>query len=248
MKERVVKNDENKRNFKKNEEYTIDKLKKIISNSTNSHRRKFLAHQLRSLTRKEQSKKRRERKKIESDGGKVTRQIPNTIESLRVLDETIVEDADEEVVEAERVDEFSDYMNKKVVPKLLITTSENPSIKLKNFIKELLLTIPSSYYYKRGNFRAKSIMKYAINKEFTDVIIIVEHLKKPYGMYISHLPEGPTSFFRLTSLKLSQEMKGSAALTTHLPEVLLNNFTTRLGRRVAKQLMALFPQVNSSLK
>lgn len=65
-------------------------------------------------------------------------------------------------------------------------------------------------------------------------------------MYISHLPEGPTSFFKLTNVKLAQEMRGSAALTTHSPEVVLNNFTTRLGRRAARQLAALFPQVSSA--
>lgn len=100
-------------------------------------------------------------------------------------------------------------------------------------------------FLQRDNYRLKSVVKYAAHKEFTDVIILAEHLKRPCGMYICHLPEGPTSFFKLTNVKLAQEMKGSAALTTHDPEVILNNFTTRLGRRAARQLAALFPQVCS---
>lgn len=80
------------------------------------------------------------------------------------------------------------------------------------------------------------------------MIILAEHRKRPSGLYISHLPEGPTSFFKLTNVKLAQEMEGSAATTTHLPEVILNNFTTRLGQRTARQLAALFPQVGIKIK
>lgn len=57
--------------------------------------------------------------------------------------------------------------------------------------------------------------------------------------------EGPTSYFRLSGVRLAQEMHGGATMTTHLPELLLNNFTTRLGRRVARQLAALFPLVRA---
>lgn len=103
-----------------------------------------------------------------------------------------------------------------------------------------------SSYLQRNNYRIQSIVKYATNKEFTDVVILAEHLKRPSGIYICHLPEGPTSFFKLTNVKLAKEMKGSAATTTHLPEVILNNFASRLGRRTARQLAALFPQVRVS--
>lgn len=58
-----------------------------------------------------------------------------------------------------------------------------------------------------------------------------------------HLPKGPTSYWRLTRLKLGQEMKGGATCNaSHNPELILNNFTTRLGRRLGRQLAALFPQ------
>lgn len=96
---------------------------------------------------------------------------------------------------------------------------------------------------QRSHYRLKSIIKYATHKGFTDIIILAEHHRRPCGMYICHLPEGPTSFFKLTNVKLARDMKGSAALTTHHPEVILNNFTTRLGRRAARQLAVLFPQV-----
>lgn len=226
---------------KPKKELTIEKLRGMIPTTASRSRRRQFVGKLRTLVQREKAAKRRSRKKQEERGEEVVRQTPNTIESLRVKDDTVVED-DAEIAEADEVDEFATYMSGERPPKLLLTTSPNPSKQLLAFIKELVLIVPSMYYYKRGTYRLQSIVKYATNKEFTDVLVLAEHRKKPCGLYICHLPEGPTSFFRLTNVKLAQEMYGSAALTTHSPEVILNNFTTRLGRRVARQLMALFPQ------
>jgi ribosome production factor 1 len=87
------------------------------------------------------------------------------------------------------------------------------------------------------------MIEWAKTKEFTDVIIVTEKAKKPTGFYISHLPEGPTSFWKMTRLKLGADIKGGATCNaSHMPELMLNNFDTRLGRRVGRQLAALFPQ------
>lgn len=226
-------------------ELTIGKLRQLIPKVTNKGRRRQFAGKLRALVQCEKSKKRRARKAADERGEDVVRQAPHTIETLRVPDDAIVPEDDTNDLEASEIDEFSSYVSGERVPKLLLTTSRNPSKRLLSFVKELLLIIPSTYYYKRGDYRLKSIVKYATNKEFTDVLVLAEHKKKPCGLYICHLPEGPTSFFRLTNVKLAQDMPGGAAVTTHSPEVILNNFTTPLGRRVARQLMALFPQVRS---
>lgn len=60
-------------------------------------------------------------------------------------------------------------------------------------------------------------------------------------MHIIHLPEGPTSIFRIRNLKLSKEIKNIGDPSGHKPELILNNFDTRLGHRVARQLASLFP-------
>merc|ERR1719378_1354899 len=87
------------------------------------------------------------------------------------------------------------------------------------------------------------MVKAAIDKDFTDFLVISEKSKKPNGIYISHLPEGPTSFWRMTRLKLGADIKGGATCNaSDAPELVLNNFDTRLGRRVGRQLAALFPQ------
>ena len=60
-------------------------------------------------------------------------------------------------------------------------------------------------------------------------------------MIISHLPEGPTAQFKVTSIVEQKHIKNHGRVTNHLPEIILNNFTTRLGHRVGRFLGSLFP-------
>ena len=55
--------------------------------------------------------------------------------------------------------------------------------------------------------------------------------------------EGPTAYFKLSNVVLAQDIAGGASTSTHTPELLLNNFKTSLGRRVARLLGSLFPIV-----
>jgi len=156
---------------------------------------------------------------------------------------TIFNDADGDENGMLTWDEFEKYFSGDQVPKLLLTTQKKPSSKLFDFMKELIHVIPNTFYYPRKEFTFKKICKEAGERGFTDIILFHEKAKQVQGMYICHLPNGPTSYWRLTRLKLGQEMKGSATCNaTHNPELILNNFVTRLGRRVGRQLLALFPQ------
>lgn len=51
-------------------------------------------------------------------------------------------------------------------------------------------------------------------------------------MWVIHLPGGPTAKFKITSTRLSKEIKNHGATTSHKPELILNNFNTRLGHSV----------------
>lgn len=61
-------------------------------------------------------------------------------------------------------------------------------------------------------------------------------------MVLSYLPDGPTAHFGMRSVRLHKEIerKGKEP-TEHTPEVILNNFTTRLGHPVGRMLACLFP-------
>lgn len=73
------------------------------------------------------------------------------------------------------------------------------------------------------------------------MLVINENRKQPDGLLVIHLPNGPTAHFRVSNVKITTEMKKShKAITTHRPEVVLNNFTTRLGLSVGRMLGALF--------
>ena len=63
-------------------------------------------------------------------------------------------------------------------------------------------------------------------------------------MIISHLPDGPTACFRLSSSRLGKTIEGHGKATSHIPEIMLNKFSTRLGRRVGRFLGSLFPHVS----
>lgn len=214
-----------------------------FSHIKNKHKRSQMVQVMKKEQKKNKSKTRRAKREAEARGEVVDRPEPRTIEKLREADETIVPPEDSEVEDDEAQDEFEKYFQDGKTPKILLTTQKKPSARLFDFLKELIHTIPNTFYYPRKQFAFKNICKQASEKGFTDIVLFQEKAKVVQGVYITHLPEGPTSYWRLTRLKLGQEIKGGATCNAeHQPELILNNFQTRLGRRIGRQLAALFPQ------
>ena len=56
----------------------------------------------------------------------------------------------------------------------------------------------------------KKIVKYATARGFTDVAVFNENKKHVNGLLLIHLPAGPTAHFKLSSLKLSKDIKVGA--------------------------------------
>jgi len=83
----------------------------------------------------------------------------------------------------------------------------------------------------------------ATNRAFTDVIIFNENKKSPNGLLLIHLPDGPTAHFKLSSIVLAKDVFNHARPSDHQPELILNNFGTRLGARIARFFTSLLPQV-----
>lgn len=209
----------------------------------NKHKRSQMVQLMKQEKKKQKAKVRRSRREAEARGEKVERQEPCSIDKMREPDETIVPADAGEVEEDEAMDEFEKYFQGGKKPKILVTTQKKPSRKMYAFLKELVCVIPNCFYYPRKEFPFKKICEYASNRDFTDVMLFHERAQVLQGVYISHLPKGPTSYWRITRLKLGQEMKGGASCNaSHNPELILNQFVTRLGRRLARQLAALFPQ------
>ncbi|CAG2057540.1 unnamed protein product [Timema podura] len=187
--------------------------------------------------------KKDERKKKKMSGA--PKQVPRTLESTREKDETMLDQLDESQVEELQydltVDPFSKYFDKTYEPKVLITYSDNPLRKTRIFGKELRRIIPNSINLLRNRSGVKKMVKSCIEKGFTDIIIINENMRQPNGLLVVHLPDGPTANFRLSNVKITSELRRNhKEISTHRPEVVLNNFQTQLGNTVSRMLASLF--------
>uniref|UniRef100_A0A915DNL1 Brix domain-containing protein n=1 Tax=Ditylenchus dipsaci TaxID=166011 RepID=A0A915DNL1_9BILA len=156
-------------------------------------------------------------------------------------DDTYIEEGDKEVLQDDTTDAMANYFSRDITPKILITTSPNAKLKTWKFCFELRKCIPNTEIFTRKNVAIKRIVKQAIEKQFTDLVIVHEDNKRPNGIIISHLPEGPTAYFKINTLEYTKQIKGHGESTSHFPEVVLNNFKTRLGHSVGRLLSCLFP-------
>jgi rRNA maturation protein Rpf1 len=106
----------------------------------------------------------------------------------------------------------------------------------------LQTVFPSAVFYKRQGYALKKIIEYAKQNGFTDVVVVNEDKKVLNGMVVCHLPDGPTAVFNLSSVILNRDIKGRGKPTDHKPELVLNNFGTRLGYRIGRMFGSLFCQ------
>jgi ribosome production factor 1 len=109
------------------------------------------------------------------------KQIPHTLDNTREVDDTIVGPDDEEVMGDEADDEFAQYFSGAVAPKLMVTTSPRPSVKVYPVIAELLNVFPGSFFYKRGTYALKQIVGWATKHGFTHLLVLSERNSEPAG-------------------------------------------------------------------
>jgi ribosome production factor 1 len=127
----------------------------------------------------------------------------NTIESMRVKDETIITEIDDDIKGEHEVDEFAKYFNKETKPRILMTTNRRPKGKVFDFMKEIDSCIPNIEYWPRKNIAVQEMIKQANERgDFTDLMLWYEKNGKPHSLILCHLPKGPTATFRVSGLKL----------------------------------------------
>ena len=236
-----------------------NELKRIESVNTknpgkyvkNKEKRREIVMKRNSLRKKLKAKIRRNNQK---DTTYVNKTEVRTIDNQREKDHTYIdldfevegaENNEEETVkehikEAEN-DEFSSYFNKEYEPQIMITTSIKYTSAIFKFIKDLKDCIPNLYFYYREKRNVTKLIEFATEKQFTDIIIVYERLRKPYRLAICHLPDGPTLEFKLSNVIYHKEIRDSATTSDHNPELIFKNFKTKLGFRVNRALHSLFP-------
>lgn len=79
-------------------------------------------------------------------------------------------------------DEYSNIGSRE--PKVCITTSRDPSSRLKQFAKEVKLCIPNSQAVNRGNTRTDELVDACKKADFTDMIFLNETRGMPDGLVI----------------------------------------------------------------
>lgn len=126
-------------------------------------------------------------------------------------------------------------------PKIMLTTSRDPSSRLKMFVKELRLIFPNSQRMNRGNYEMKQLLHACRANNVTDFIIVHEHRGVPDALVICHLPYGPTAYFTLSDVIMRHDIPNIGTMSEQYPHLVFHNFKSKLGTRVTNILKYLFP-------
>ncbi|KAI6120740.1 anticodon-binding protein [Pisolithus croceorrhizus] len=145
-------------------------------------------------------------------------------------------------------DPFAPYFNfaddPHIPPKVLITTSPKASRATYDFCDELVGVFPGAEYIRRKKgkgFEVGRIAGWAAGRGYKHMLVVNEDMKKPNAITFIYLPNGPTAYFKLSSVELTKHIFGHARATPHNPELVLNNFATSLGHAVGRMFQTLFP-------
>ncbi|CAF1099968.1 unnamed protein product [Adineta steineri] len=126
-------------------------------------------------------------------------------------------------------------------PKVIITTSHDPSSKLKQFSKELNRLIPNSQRINRGNYNSRQIVEACRSNQVTDLILVQETRGVPDVIQISHFPYGPTASFSLSNVVMRHDVPDVGPMSEQYPHLIFSNLTSKLGQRTTNILKYLFP-------
>jgi U3 small nucleolar ribonucleoprotein protein IMP4 len=128
-------------------------------------------------------------------------------------------------------------------PRVIVTTSRDPSARLAQFAKELRLLLPDSQRLNRGGLVVADLVAACRANEFTDIVIAHEHRGEPDGLIVCHLPYGPTAFFNLSNVVMRHDIRDAALGTVSeaQPHLIFHGFHSALGQRVADVLKYIFP-------
>ncbi|XP_063678826.1 U3 small nucleolar ribonucleoprotein protein IMP4-like [Bolinopsis microptera] len=126
-------------------------------------------------------------------------------------------------------------------PKLVLTTSHDPSSRLKQFAKEIRLILPNCQRLNRGHFVVKDLVEACKSNDVTDLVVLHEHRGVPDSIVICHLPYGPTAYFSLSNVVMRHDIPNVGPVQEVYPHLIFQNFTTKLGKRLESILKYLFP-------
>ncbi|PPQ62865.1 hypothetical protein CVT24_006263 [Panaeolus cyanescens] len=234
------------------------------SSIKNKIKREEVAKKTKKAKNQAKLKKRLEQAKVEANDPaarkkRLAENVPRTLDNMREFDPSILtadpsssnqNEQFEELASDLAQDPFASYFttvdDPTVPPKILITTSPKASKATYAFCDELVGVFPGAEFIRRKKgkgFEVGRIAGWAADRGYKHLCVINEDMKKPNAITLVHLPNGPSAYFKLTSVELTQQIFGHARATPHFPELVLNNFVTRLGHAVGRLFQTTFPQL-----
>ncbi|KAI1715387.1 brix domain-containing protein [Ditylenchus destructor] len=126
-------------------------------------------------------------------------------------------------------------------PNIVITTSRNPSSRLKIFAKEMKLVIPNARRINRGGHDIKGIVNACKSSAVTDLVLLNETRGVPDSIIVSHFPHGPTAFFSLSNVVMRHDIPECGHMSEQYPHLIFHNINSKIGVRVQKILKHIFP-------
>jgi U3 small nucleolar ribonucleoprotein protein IMP4 len=137
-----------------------------------------------------------------------------------------------------------------VDPRVLVTTSRDPSSRLGTFAKEIRLLLPTAVRLNRGNLILSNLVGSALSSGLSDIVLVHEHRGTPTALTISHFPHGPTASFSLANVVLRADIPNASrgTVSESYPHLIFEGFTSKLGLRIVQVLKHLFPPRDGSAK
>jgi len=137
-----------------------------------------------------------------------------------------------------------------VDPRILVTTSRDPSSRLGTFAKEIRLLLPTAIRLNRGNMVLPNLVESAKSGGLSDIVLVHEHRGTPTALTVSHFPHGPTASFSLHNVVLRADIPNSSrgTVSESYPHLIFEGFTTKLGARCVQILKHLFPPREATAK
>lgn len=126
-------------------------------------------------------------------------------------------------------------------PKVCVTSSRDPSSRLKQFVKEMKLCIPNAQSVNRGTYRIDELVDACKKADFTDIVIVSETRGQPDGLIVSHLPFGPTAYFTLSNCVLRHDIPDCTPASQAYPHLIIDGMNSKIGKRIGRILQALYP-------
>lgn len=107
--------------------------------------------------------------------------------------------------------------------------------------REIKICIPNSQSINRGNHRVDELVDACKKSDFSDIIILNETRGQPDAMIVCHLPFGPTASFTLSNCVMRHDIPDCTPASQAYPHIITDNLETKVGKRVATILQALYP-------